>query len=471
MTILAPIFALALLTWGIVLLRTRPVLPAAVPAWLVITSFITSIVAGYFFWHRDIGPIPISIDRAALGIAGGVWAYGWLLGRYQLPRLVPLDGLVALWLAVIILSTALTDYRFRENLPITRLLFFNVVPVATYVLLRISPLSRQHYRGLLWVLVFLGLYLGLTGVAEWRRWNALIFPRYIASPAFEEFYGRGRGPLLNPVINGMILSLCGTACLLLLPTARVRHRLVLLVAFGVIGLGVLSTLTRSCWIGFAGSTFLVCLAPLNWRQRFVVTLATGLVGVAGLAALSSQLNRFKRDEFVTAAEMSQSAALRPVLAAVAWEMIKEHPLSGVGFAQYNKYKKPYHQVEQYELPLQAGLPYMQHNVMLSYATEMGLLGLLAATAMWAGMAWRVYQLWNAPEPAFDQLCVALLLMTVLLNYLVNGLFHDVSIITGANLSLLVAAAMTGRFTPQTAALPRATPQRSFAVPPQLRTES
>ncbi|MFM7739463.1 MAG: hypothetical protein ACKO9H_08675, partial [Planctomycetota bacterium] len=124
-------------------------------------------------------------------------------------------------------------------------------------------------RGLLWALVGLGLYLGITGIAEWRRWHGLVFPKYIVSPTFTEFYGRGRGPLLNPVINGILLSLSGAACLLLFPLTRRRYWLPLLIAFGVIGIGVVSTLTRSCWMGFATSTTLICLAPLSWRQRFL----------------------------------------------------------------------------------------------------------------------------------------------------------------------------------------------------------
>lgn len=471
MTLLAAIFALAALLWAAVLLQHRPVLPAAAPAWLGMISFFASVAAGYFFWHRDLGPLPLTIDRAILGLACGVWIYGWLFGQFQLPRFTLLDWLVLVWLLTVVLSTACTDYRFRDNLPISRLLFFNLLPVATYFLLRASPLNRQHWLGFLWLLVLLGVYLGATGVAEWRRWNALVFPSYITSPAFEEFYGRGRGPLLNPVINGMLLSLAGTACLVLLPLMRARYWPVLLIAFGVTGLGVLSTLTRSCWIGFAGSNFLVCLAPLNWRRRLLATLAAGFIGVVGLTALSTQLNHFKRDEFVTAAEMSQSAALRPILAAVAWEMLQEHPLTGVGFGQYNKYKKPYHQVEGYELPLQAGLPYMQHNVMLSYATELGLVGLLVASLIWLVIAGRIVQLWSSPVASLEQRCLALLLLTALLNYLVNGLFHDVSIITGGNLSLLVAAAMTGPTTHHSEPQPTLSPQLLPPGIPQFSPES
>jgi hypothetical protein len=63
--------------------------------------------------------------------------------------------------------------------------------------------------------------------------------------------------------------------------------------------------------------------------------------------------------------------------------------------------------------------------------------------------------------------MALLLLTSLLNYLINGLFHDVSIIAGGNLSLLVAAALTGRFAQQLAPLPNIAPPLSMPSRGQL----
>jgi hypothetical protein len=63
--------------------------------------------------------------------------------------------------------------------------------------------------------------------------------------------------------------------------------------------------------------------------------------------------------------------------------------------------------------------------------------------------------------------MALLMLTSLLNYLINGLFHDVSIIAGGNLSLLVAAALTGRFAQQLAPLPNIVPPLSMPSRGQL----
>lgn len=461
--LLAIIFLTAGLVWTSLLLFYRPNIPANWVSLGALCAFFASIVVGYDFFHKDFGPLPLTIDRFILGTTCLVGIGGLLLNRQRLPNLNGLDICVIVWFSALALNTLTTDFGYKDRLPISRLLFYNFLPVVSYFLLRIFPLTSTQQRGLLWALVGLGLYLGLTGLAEWRRWHGLVFPKYITSPAFTEFYGRGRGPLLNPVINGMLLSLCGAASLLLLPLTRRRYWIPLLLAFGVIGIGVVSTLTRSCWIGFAASTILVCLAPLSWRQRFLATFLCGALALIALAGFSSQLNRFKRDENVSVEDMSQSVALRPVLAAVAWEIFQEHPLHGVGFGQYNKHKKPYHQRDGHELPLQMALPYVQHNVMLSYLTELGLVGLLAAIAMWLASARVAFRAWAAQTAPLASRCLALLLATALLNYLINGLFHDVSIIPVANASLLFAASLLNPAEFERPELARI-PQNEISVP-------
>lgn len=441
MTLLAGIFLAAGLVWAGLLLTFRPGVSANWVSLGTQTAFFSSIVLGYDFFHSDLGPLPLTIDRLVLGGTSALALYGLLTNRHRLPNLNGLDICVLVWFGALTLNTLTTDFLYENKLPVSRLLFFNFLPVISYFLLRVYPLSSAQQRGLLWALVGLGVYLGVTGIAEWNHWRGLVFPKYIVSPEFSEFYGRGRGPLLNPVINGMLLSLSGAACLLLLPLSRYRLRLVLTLALGVIGIGVVSTLTRSCWVGFFSSTFLICLAPLNWRQRFLTTLLCGALGLVILASFSSQLNRFKRDENVSVEDMTQSAALRPVLAAVAWEMFQDHPLQGVGLGQYEKHKKPYHHQEGYGLPLQMALPYVQHNVMLSYLTETGLVGLLAAIAMWLACAQLALRAWSAESSPTVSRCLGLLLFTALANYLINGLFHDVSIIPVANTSLLFTAAI------------------------------
>src|SRR5690606_23505243 len=81
---------------------------------------------------------------------------------------------------------------------------------ALYWVIRQSPLDERSLRQCFAVLAALGLYTTLIAMAEMSgQWWA-VFPRHLASPT-TEFFGRARGPLLNPSANGILISL-GLAC-------------------------------------------------------------------------------------------------------------------------------------------------------------------------------------------------------------------------------------------------------------------
>ena len=89
-----------------------------------------------------------------------------------------------------------------------------------------------------------------------------------------------------------------------------------------------------------------------------------------------------------------------------------------------------------DLPLERARGYIPHNVALSLLTETGLvgLGLFAATlSLWGRDAWRLWRDASLPLWARQQ---GLLFLTALGAYLINGMFHDVSVVPMANMTLL-----------------------------------
>jgi chromate transport protein ChrA len=71
---------------------------------------------------------------------------------------------------------------------------------------------------------------------------------------------------------------------------------------------------------------------------------------------------------------------------------------------------------------------MQHNVVLSYMTELGAVGttlLLGIIGLFAATAWRLFRRSGGHT---TRGAIGLLSLTILAAYLVNGMFHDVSII-------------------------------------------
>ena len=467
-----------LLVWAAVLYRMgwqrrlRPWMSIPVATALVLA---TGTVLGYDFFHKSVGPLPVTLDRVGWSLLLAALAGAWLTRRLSLPSWNRIDVAVLMLLVIVTASTLSHDFRVNEKLPLTRLIFFVLMPCGYYLLGRSAPLNRQDLVACSVIWIGLSTYLALTGICEVRGWHSLVWPRHTVSAEFEEFFGRARGPLLNPVANGMLLLLGLCSALLYwrgatellyrrrsasddghtvqLPsndrsTAIWRGLRSLRGQIGVLGIaaiasvGCLATLTRSVWLGvpLAGCVFV--WLPANRLVKGGLLL----VGLAGLMALLAATNggqRFKRDANVTASEMAESVSLRPILAQIALKMFADRPLTGHGFGQYSGARKTYVHDHETALPLQKGLLYLQHNVFLSFLVDMGLLGLLGLLLVLGLIVWESWLVASEhPDPLFRGLGMTALVMVG--GWSINGMFHDVSIISGIGATMFFLFGLINR---------------------------
>lgn len=383
---------------------------------------------GHAYYHATVGPLPITTERVALG--GVLVAYLVLKGRGQVDRksIHPLDVLVIAVMLVLSVSTLTHDWQADNLRPLSSLVFFCLMPSLLYWIGRECPLGRRGIVGCFAFLAGFGSYLAVTSVCEQQQLEAFVFPRYIISTAHMEFLGRGRGPFLNPVGNGMFLC-AGLFSLLMFWPRTNRHGKALLLLVGFVYLaGILCTLSRVVWLSAAMG--LVAVVALNLPRRWggAVVVAATLLAATVVAVKWEDLNAFKRDRHVSAAEMSRSASLRPILAYLAWQIYLDHPLVGCGYQQYQSVVGHYLSDRSTTLQLERGRGYVQHNVALALLAETGILGaglFLLFLAALAQAAWRVWRARRAP-PTTRQL--GLLTLLILGTYVIMGMFQDLTLI-------------------------------------------
>ncbi len=430
-----------LLIWAIVVFRSNRW--ALLKPWmtyqnLMVVSLIAGCCLGYEFFHLSVGPIPATIDRIFWGAM--MCLFGFFIYKNQI-RLRPfnhLDLFVLGLLLFIAFSTFSHDWKYRGNEPMGRLLFFNLMPAGFYLVARNIKFEAKHFQQAFWLFSLFGIYLALTAIAEVRGWSFLVWPRYIADPSEAEFFGRARGPMMNPVANGMAMMFALGSTLILWPndTSKLKLRIYVASVSVLLTVGIVATMTRSVWLGLPVIFFALVWLPAPNRLRGGMAIAAMVILALGISLFGSKFNSFQRDKYVTASEMSESASLRPMLAFVAFKMFEDRPIMGCGFGQYTKYKRVYHLESGSGMPLQKVLVYMQHNIVLSYLTELGLIGvafLLAITITSASMAFRIWRrfLRGAPEPdstGYFQFKFSTLMMVMVICWMTNGMFHDVSII-------------------------------------------
>ncbi|MEM9940418.1 MAG: O-antigen ligase family protein [Planctomycetota bacterium] len=384
------------------------------------------------------GPIPVTIDRILLGSMIGWWGWKLISGRQRHLPLNLLDIAVLLWISVLSISTLTHDWTTLGNMPASRLLFFNWMPVGLYFLARNVPISANTLRWLFGVMIGFGVYLAFVAIAETQGMQSLIFPRYIMTSSFREFLGRARGPFLNPVSNGLFLTVSFCCTLMLWPrTKSVKHRVAIVVLSLLFAAGAYLTLTRTVWLSLIAVCGLVIFLPSSRRQKGAMIVASTVLAIALFPVVSEKIFSFKRDKEVSAADMEISAQMRPMFAVVAWNMFQDRPWFGVGFGQYPDAKYPYLRDPKTGQPLTITRTLTQHNVFLAYLTETGLVGVMVLVGMLVVMLIVCRKVWLSNGLDLWARQAGLLGLVVLTVYLINGMFHDVSIIPQGHILLFL----------------------------------
>jgi len=426
----------AVLVWALVLMNKHEQSQANLLPAIGLLVVLTGSVVGYEFFHLAGGPIPITIDRLLLVGLVGLCGVFYLRGSEDLRGLNRADMMVLALVGVNAWSAITHDWRFMDNMPASRLLFFYFMPLALYFAMRTMRLNVSDLKWISLALGGLGVYLALTGVAEVMEWRALVFPRFIMNAAETEFLGRGRGPFLNPVANGIMQTVCLCAIWMWWPLSSPKGKFVLVVLTGIMCAGIFCTLTRSCWMALIASGAVWVWYPASRQLKGLLIVVATLFAIIAFPIVGERIFSFKRDKEVSVEDMENSAALRPLFTLVAWKMFQDRPMLGCGFGQYTREKYPYLQDPHSGRPLSSTRSFMQHNVFLAYLTELGLVGFSLLTLTLLTMACQSWSLWKHSELDYWQRVFGLLMIVLVLNYTINGMFHDVSIIPMQNLLLL-----------------------------------
>ena len=394
------------------------------------------------FISLPMSPLPLTIDRALFGLLVVQYACYRRLGLADPKPLRPADWALGAFLAMLLLSTLTHNWQVRNNAPLALVLFFYLMPAGMYWIGRQMQLTERDLLAVSAFLALLGVYLGLTAIAETRQVNALVFPEYIVSPTVVEFLGRARGPFMNPAGNGVFLATCLGAILMWLPRVGRLGQLILLGGALVILAGVYSTLTRSVWMGAGLCVMLLAALTLSRAWRGAVLFGVLLGGLLVTGANWESILMLKRDKDLSAEASADSAALRPILATVAWHMLLDKPLVGHGYGQYIETRRPYLSDRTTELPLEKVRPYVQHNVLLAMLVDTGLVGaglLLLVFGCWTHDAWKLWTSRGAPLVVRQH---GLIVLMMLAAYAVNGMFHDVSIMAMIHMLLFFLAGIS-----------------------------
>ncbi len=455
--------------WLAVLWRYGKRLPFSPIAIGGAATILVGTVFGHAFFNANAGPIPITLDRLLLGGVVLIFLVRYLKFQEEFRGFDRTDLVVLGFVAVVTLSTFSHDWSFRDNLPLSQLLFFVLLPVCLYFVTKHCHLTDRDLRFVFVAFALLGVYLSITGFAEMKDWTWAVFPRYISDPSVTEFLGRGRGPLHNPVANGLLIVV-GCCCSAVL-ISHVRNRPVLVgiaIAAVLIGfVGVYSTLTRIIWLSLIIALFVLTWVPLPKRGKLVYGTVGVVMGLIMVVVLSTgALNSFKRDKHVSTYDMSKSAGLRVVFFVIAKDMFADQPVFGHGFGQYRQAKMAYlDQRTEGNVETALGKNYIQHNIVLSFLTETGLVGVFFLLCLLGTFAFVGWTVWFDPLSSLEARQTGILLFVLVMVFFVSGMVQDVALVPMANMLLFFWAGLASNLYSRSMGTVRS--KRVYPVQPPL----
>lgn len=351
---------------------------SSLPAILLSLWLVASALFGpYFFILRFGGIFDITIERLLFVFILAAFGVGLLNGKVNLRSGITIELLMMVFVLICVVS--MIQHGFlpeSQYFPSPWYVFITgyLFPFIVYVFTKSYIRNETQVSMVLHTLFFFGIYLCLISPLEFFDLRQFVFPQYIndinISPLHLE---RARGPFLNAAFNGvgiLIGFICG---LHLLEKKTGFSKVFFLVSLLLFIPAVFFTLTRSVYLGLLITLFIF----LGWYKTSfskwkLISLPLALVLIVGIVNSPRLLSKERREGGVL---QIQEVDIRLALLEKSYFLFTEHPLMGIGLAQFIPASTRAYKGRTAFVAEEAGTQF-QHNHLLGIMTELGLEGIL-----------------------------------------------------------------------------------------------
>ncbi|MBC7235087.1 MAG: O-antigen ligase family protein [Chloroflexi bacterium] len=333
--------------------------------WIVTAPF-----ARFAYLDLELGAgIPnLTLNRIMTG-----WLLVLLLAQFavrsrRLPRIVLADVLLLAFLG----ASALSVPHAIVGLQSAVQSFFDllVIPTAIYFLARCLITNQEELRGVMVALLIVGLYLGLLATREQLTGDVWFYPED-RSVQYTASIRRVVGLLGNPAYIAVTIDMTIPFAWYLFFKAR-HHRLGLILIILAMMAGVFFCMNRSGWVGLVVALIVLALFVRRFRPIFFLMVMLALIVAGSYWALIT----------TSAAVQERLTAQGPIdyrmeTWDVAWRMIRDNPIFGIG---YENFRLIYSQYGYWDVYLRATPT--PHNTFLWVMLMGGIVALLPYVLFW-----------------------------------------------------------------------------------------
>jgi len=383
------------------------------------------------FWLTFAAVLAILASTAVYNILIAV-AFAALLFSGEKLKMPPIRLPLALFMAGTAISMALSDDPWSGRPAIRKFYLFLILLLVTSTFRKLSEVR--------WLIIGLCAVMTLSALDSFAQFFQKQSEAQALHRNFYEYYTRERitGFTSHWMTLGgeeMMVILMGAA-MVFFGAAKDRAKLWISAGIGTVILSLMVGYTRSIWLGTAiGGVYLIWM----WKRWWV--LALPVLGALILVLNPLDLGERIRSIFAPHGD-TDSNQFRYVCRRTGWEMIKAHPLFGLGpeqvKAQFDKYVPA-----DIPRPLPSGWYGHLHNIYYHYAAERGIPTMLAL--MWL-LGKMLYDFWRGlrrlPREASLARAVLFGAIAVILSMLSEG-YYENNFGDGEPLALFLAIASCG----------------------------
>ncbi|MCU0463561.1 MAG: O-antigen ligase family protein [Anaerolineae bacterium] len=327
---------------------------------------------------------------------------GWSWSAFH-----PADGLV---LAYVLLGAAAWSWSALRGEAATEYRTLFLEPALFYLIFRTARLSLGDLRRLMVVFIMSGVCVAGISLLQYVRGEAII----VAEDASRRLAGVYGSPNNLALLLGRIIPFVFAA---LVVSSQRRTRWLSALALGVMGVAAL--LTQSVGGVFIGipAALAVVLVVAQGRRGVIGLMIVAVLVVVGFSVAASQSDRFAR-----ALDFTQGTNFYRVrVMQSAWQMIEDHPLTGLGLDQFL-----YAFRDRYIYPDAWPEPNLSHphNILLDFWVRLGILGVPLLLSFIGVLVWGLnaaYRQWRA-HPFWGW--VVLGIIGAMVDTLVHGLLDN-----------------------------------------------
>lgn len=393
----------------------------------LLASLISIWLVTQLFFYGPAGPEilevfnAVRIDRLVFICIVGWFCILAARRRIVLTKLTTTEWFMLFFLITIsislLISGANNDLSEGKNKWLNAVINISYYPFATYYIVKSITYSKPLVKKMVVVLCLIGFYLTITSFMEHYQVVQYIWPRDIINPEKGTHFGRSRGPFLDAVSMGRVLTVCFSCFILMMTQTRGFLKGIYFLFSLLAAAAVYFTQTRGPWIGF-GLVVIVYAYFQTTLRKFAIAVIMIITSVA----LFGITNKLTLTEGTLFSERQNTIIDREISYMTTIKMIVDHPVFGIGFGMFNKeWSNYFHGNKNLDFGGFDG----SHNTFLTMICELGCFGFAIYFFMFISMISLCYKTFRKLDSSYTfEKCVCLIAIGLSLMYIVTGSVSD-----------------------------------------------